>query len=82
MLYIGQPHVGRPTIAAHRDQVAALVLAAIDQWAAHVAHVTEADLLRAVQRIIAPVITRGLLPVVWPIFAIVARLQPVYDGLR
>jgi hypothetical protein len=45
-LDIGQPHVVRPPIAAHGDQVAALLVRAIDQRAAHahVAHLGERDL--------------------------------------
>jgi hypothetical protein len=47
-LNVRQPHAVRPAVAAHGDQVAALVIGAIDQQAthAHVAHVSEGDFLR------------------------------------
>ena len=50
-LNIGQPGIIGPRIAAHGDQVAALVVGAVDQQPAHaaVAHLGKADLLRAVR---------------------------------
>jgi hypothetical protein len=50
-LDIGQPKIIRPVVAADRDRVAAAIVGAIDQQAAHThaAHFGEGDLLRAVE---------------------------------
>jgi hypothetical protein len=49
-LYVGQPDIIGPVVAADRNRMAATVVSAIDQQATHAlfAHVSEADLLRAI----------------------------------
>jgi len=54
-LEIGEPDVIRPLVCAERNRVAALVIRAIDQDAAHAsgAHLSEGDLLRAALFVVA-----------------------------